>query len=48
MKLNFNSSRKQAQDFFLRLFVEPASWLSTPSDSYYTGAHCGTFARMHQ
>ena len=47
MKMNFNSTRKQAQDFFLRLFVEPTSWLTPPSNSYYTCAHCGTFARMH-
>ncbi|MBQ2067854.1 MAG: hypothetical protein II457_02915 [Paludibacteraceae bacterium] len=47
MKILF-TLKQQAQDIFLRLFVETTGDLSTPTSSYYTGAHCGTFLRMKQ
>ena len=47
MKTNFYTMKQQTQDFLLRLFVDSSGELSTPSNSCYTGAHCGTFARLH-
>ena len=49
MKMNVFSWKQQAQDYVLRLFVEPLRiGSSTPSTSYYTCAHCGTFVRIRQ
>ena len=46
MKMNYSTLKRQTQDFLLRLFIEPGSGAySTPSGSYYTCAHCGTFTR---
>lgn len=45
---NVFTMKQQAQDLILRLFVNTHGDLSTPSSSYYTGAHCGTFSRMRQ
>ena len=42
----FSTFQQQAQDFFLRLFVESYKSNSTPS--YNTCAHAGTHARLHQ
>ena len=46
-QINFYTWIQEAQDFVLRLFVEPSSGLSKRSSSYYTCAHCGTYARIH-
>ncbi len=47
--MNVFTLRQQAQDFLLRLFVEPTSDASVrPTHSAYTCAHCGTFSRLRQ
>lgn len=46
--MNWITLKQQTQDFVLRLFVESSGDHSTPSNSYYTNAHCGTFSRMRQ
>ena len=49
MKMDFFTLSQQAQDFVLRLFVgssEGTSTLPSSGRSYYTCAHCGTFARL--
>ena len=46
MKTNYSTLKQQTQDFVLRLFVESGG--SAPSYSYYTCAHAGTHARLHQ
>ena len=46
--MNWITLKQQTQDFVLRLFVESSGDHSTPSTSYYTNAHCGTFSRMRQ
>ena len=48
MKIDFNTMKQQTQDFVLRLFVETSDGYSTPSRSFYTCAHCGTFSRTRQ
>ena len=48
MKMNVYSWKQQTQDFVLRLFVDSIGVSSTPAQTYYTCAHCGTFARMRQ
>jgi hypothetical protein len=40
--------KQQAQEFILRLFVESESYSTLPSTPYYTCAHVGTHARLHQ
>ena len=48
MKQNFFTWIQKTQEFVLRLFVETPE-NSTPSYSqYYTCAHAGTHARLHQ
>ncbi len=47
MKIDLFTFKQQAQDFVLRLFIESSGANSTPSRSCYTGAHCGTFSRLH-
>ena len=46
MKTNLFTLKQQTQDFLLRLFVESDQIDSTPS--FYTCAHAGTHARLHQ
>lgn len=46
--MNWITLKQQTQDFVLRLFVESSGDHSTPSTSYYTNAHCGTYCRMRQ
>ena len=46
MKTNFFTLKQQTQDFLLRLFVESDHFESSPS--FYTCAHAGTHARLHQ
>lgn len=49
MMKNVFTMKQQAQDFILRLFVEPSGGSTPSSSSYYTGAQgCGTFSRMRQ
>lgn len=49
MKMNFSTMKQQAQDFVLRLFIESYGGSgSTPSNTFYTCAHCGTFSRLKQ
>lgn len=48
MTMNFSTKMNQAQEFLLRLFVDPKEYDSTPSYSHYTCAHVGTHARLHQ
>jgi hypothetical protein len=47
MKVNVITMKQQTQDFLLRLFVD-SSGDSTPSDTFYTCAHCGTFSRTRR
>ena len=46
MKADLFTIKQQAQEFILRLFVEPDS-RTTLSTNYYTCARCGTHARLH-
>ncbi len=46
MMTNFFTLKRQTQDFLLRLFVE--SYESDSTHTYYTCAHVGTHARLHQ
>jgi hypothetical protein len=48
MKTDLFTLKQQAQEFILRLFIESSvgSFSSTPSDSFYTCAHCGTSSRI--
>lgn len=49
MNVNFNSMKQQTQEFLLRLFIESSGGGSTPPHyHYYTNAHAGTHARLHQ
>lgn len=48
MKLNVYTMKQQTQEFFLRLFVEPDSELSTPSSSIYLCARSSTHTRMYK
>lgn len=49
MNVNFNSIKQQTQEFLLRLFIESSGGGSTPPHyRYYTNAHAGTHARLHQ
>ncbi|MBQ6723653.1 MAG: hypothetical protein IJQ84_03970 [Paludibacteraceae bacterium] len=49
MAMNFSYMKQQAQEFVLRLFVESTgSGSSSSSTQYYTCAHVGTHARLHQ
>jgi len=48
MKMKFLTLKQQTQDFVLRLFIESSGADSTPSSSFYTGSHCGTFSRLRQ
>ena len=47
MKTDLFTLKMQAQDFLLRLFIE-SNGDSTLSSPYYTCAHAGTHARLHQ
>ena len=40
--------KQQAQEFILRLFVESESYSTLSGTPYYTCAHVGTHARLHQ
>ena len=44
MNTNLFNNLRQAQDFMLRLFMEPGSYSTSSSDSY-TCSHCGTYMR---
>ncbi len=48
MKQRIYTFFAQVQDVTLRLFIEQSGNRSLPGRSYYTGAHCGTYSRMHQ
>ena len=48
MKLNVFTLTQQAQEFVLRLFVEPGSDLSSSTHDYTTCSHCGTYSRLRQ
>jgi len=48
MKMFISTCKRQAQDFVLRLFVDPVGDNSTPTPSFYTQSHVGTYARLHQ
>gem|GEM_PF-4459496 len=46
--MNVFTFKQQAQDFILRLFIDSSvSSGSSASSDYCTGAHCGTFTRLH-
>lgn len=48
MKMNMFTLKEKAQDFVLRLFVESSGEYSSSQTRYYTCAHAGTHARLHQ
>lgn len=48
MKMNLFTLKEKAQDFVLRLFVESSGEYSSSQTRYYTCAHAGTHARLHQ
>jgi hypothetical protein len=50
MKIDYYRFKQRAQEFILRLFIESSkddSTLSLSDSHFYTGAHCGTFSRLH-
>ena len=49
MKMRFTSLKQQTQDYLLRLFVAPSEADGSSSHpEFYTCAHVGTHARLHQ
>lgn len=49
MKMKLTSLKQQTQDYLLRLFVAPSEVEGDSLHSeFYTCAHVGTHARLHQ
>jgi hypothetical protein len=49
MKMKLTSLKQQTQDYLLRLFVAPSEAEGDSLHSeFYTCAHVGTHARLHQ